>query len=91
MKYFPESQMKRDFGEPQAIGIAIFSLYNIGCSSYLATIERKLKRLPGIKSVDVNHVTDTVSVNFNPAKISQDDIRNCMKQATTHEAKTEGS
>jgi copper chaperone CopZ len=53
----------------------IFSLHNLGCSSCLATIELKLKRLPGIESVDVNHIADTISVNFNPAEIAEDDIR----------------
>jgi len=57
---------------------AIFSLFNLGCSGCSGIIERKLKKLSGIKKVAVNYVTDTVLVNYDPTELSPDDIRSFM-------------
>ncbi len=46
---------------------AIFSLFNLGCSSCSSVIERKLKKVPGIKGVTVNYLTDIIAVNYDPA------------------------
>jgi copper chaperone CopZ len=73
----------------------IFSLFNLGCSGCSAIVERKLKKLSGIKDVTVNYVTDTVQVSYDPMKITTDDIRRFLKklgyntltshpEATTH-------
>ncbi len=73
----------------------IFSLFNLGCSGCSGIIERRLKKLSGIKDVTVNYVTDTVQVSYDPKKITTDDIRQFLKklgkealtshpEATTH-------
>jgi Cu+-exporting ATPase len=54
---------------------AIFSLFNLGCSSCSGTVERKLKKLDGIKNVIVNNVADTVSVNYDPQQLNTEEIR----------------
>jgi copper chaperone CopZ len=54
---------------------ATFSLFNLGCSSCLAVIERELKRLAGIRNVTVNHITDAVLVNYDPRQLTTDEIR----------------
>lgn len=73
----------------------IFSLFNLGCSGCSAIVERRLKKLSGIKDVTVNYVTDTVHVSYDPMKITTDDIHQFLKklghdaleshpEATTH-------
>jgi copper chaperone CopZ len=59
---------------------AIFSLFNLGCSSCSSVIERKLKKVSGIKGVNVNYVTDMVVVNYDPALLGIEDIRAFMKK-----------
>ncbi len=72
--------MKRGPGESKPVGNAIFSLYNLGCSSCSGILERKLKRVSGIAEVNVNYVADMVQVKFDPSKITSDDIRAFMKK-----------
>lgn len=59
---------------------AVFSLFNLGCSSCSAVIERKLKNFPGIGDVVVNYVTDTVWVNYDPEHLSAEDIRTLIRK-----------
>ena len=59
---------------------AIFSLFSLGCSSCSNVIERKLKKVSGIKDVNVNYVTDIVVVKYDPARLSTEEIRAFMKR-----------
>jgi len=43
-------------------------------------IERKLRKVSGIKNVTVNYVTDTVLVNYDPGRVTTEDIRAFMKK-----------
>ena len=64
---------------------AIFSLYNVGCIVSSGIIEHELKQLSGIVAVNVNHVADTVSVEFDPTKTSDYNIRNHLERIS-HES-----
>ena len=66
---------------------AIFSLYNVGCISSAGIIEHELKQLSGIVAVNVNHVADTVSVEFDPTKIRDYSIRNYLERISQGQAK----
>ena len=59
---------------------AIFSLFNLGCSSCSRMIEERLRKLHGITNVNVNYVTDTVAVGYDPTRLTTDDIRAFMKK-----------
>jgi len=59
---------------------AIFSLYNLGCSSCSSVIKRKLKKVQGIKDIDVNFVTDTVVVDYDPTRVTVEEIRAFMEK-----------
>ncbi len=59
---------------------AIFSLFNLGCSSCSAIIERKLKKVPGVNDVTVNYVTDTVLVNYDNDRVTTEEIREFMRK-----------
>jgi copper chaperone CopZ len=64
---------------------AIFSLFNLGCSSCSGMLEGRLKGLHGITAVNMNYVTDTVVVDYDPNRLTTDDIRAFMKKVS-HEA-----
>jgi len=68
---------------------AIFSLFNLGCSSCFRIIEGRLKELQGITSVNVNYVTDTVAVGYDPTRLTTDDIRAFMKKVSHDVAEAE--
>jgi len=55
-------------------------LFNLGCSSCSAIIERKLRNLPGIEGVVVNYVTDTVWVNYDSGHLAAEDIRTFIRR-----------
>lgn len=59
---------------------AIFSLYNLGCSSCSVVIERKLGKMSGIRDVAVNYVTDTVLVDFDPSLLTAEEVRGMIKK-----------
>ena len=57
---------------------AIFSLFNLGCMSCSNIVEHKLRKFHGIKRVTVDHVTDTVLVDFDPEVVTTQAIRTYM-------------
>ena len=45
------------------------------CANCSATIERNLKKMPGVADATVNYATEKASVTFDPAQVSQDQMR----------------
>lgn len=43
-------------------------------------LETKLRKVPGVREVNVNYVADMVQVKFNPDKLTSDEIRDFMKK-----------
>ena len=68
---------------------AIFSLFNLGCSSCSRIIEGRLRKLHGITNVNVDYVTDTVVVGYDPKRLTTDDIRAFMKKVSHDAAEAE--
>lgn len=65
---------------PKPAARAIFSLFNLGCSACSAVIEKKLKKLGGIRDVSVNYITDTILVDYDPSRLTSQDIRALIKK-----------
>ena len=61
---------------------AVFSLFNLGCSSSHRLIEGRLRELQGITNVSVDYVTGTIVVGYDPKRLTTDDIRAFMKKAS---------
>jgi Cu+-exporting ATPase len=59
---------------------SIFSLFNLGCSSCSTIIERKLVKLEGVENVSVNPVTDTVLVNYDPDRVTAQDVQSFIRK-----------
>ena len=55
------------------------SLDTFGNSSYFG-LERKLKKVPGIAEVEINYAANIVQVQFDPRKVTGDDIRAVMRK-----------
>ena len=68
---------------------AILSLFNLGCSSCPGIIEGRLRKLHGIKNVNVDFVTGTVVVGYDPSRLTTDDIRAFMKKVSHDVAEAE--
>jgi copper chaperone CopZ len=68
---------------------AIFSLFNLGCSSCSRMVEGRLRKLHGITNVNVDYVTDTVVVGYDPKRLTTDDIRAFMKKVGHDAAEAE--
>jgi copper chaperone CopZ len=68
---------------------AVFSLFNLGCSSCYRMIEGRLKELHGITKVNVDYVTDTVVVGYDPQELTTNDIRAFMKKVSHDAAEAE--
>ena len=58
---------------------AIFSLLHLDCSPS-SQIERKLRKVSGIKKVTVDFVSNTVLVSYDPDQITTQDIRNFIEK-----------
>jgi len=73
----------------RATAEAIFSLFNLGCSSCPRIIEGRLRELHGVRNVNVDYVTDTVVVGYDPNRLTTDDIRAFMKKVSHDAAEAE--
>ncbi len=52
----------------------ILPIKGMTCANCVATIERNLKKLPGVDSAAVNLVTERATISFNPVEIKIDQI-----------------
>ncbi|NP_001135860.1 ATPase, Cu++ transporting, alpha polypeptide isoform X1 [Nasonia vitripennis] len=50
------------------------------CSSCVSKIEKTVKQLPGVQSAMVSLVTQKGKINYDPSKISADEITDCVKK-----------
>ncbi len=83
MKYIDKIKESEATYKITAAGIEQVSIPVIGlhCISCVNTIESEIKKLPGIKMVNVNYTTEKVHVNYNPKLISLSDIIKAIKNA----------
>jgi copper ion binding protein len=53
---------------------AVLSAPDISCSHCVATVQKAVSALPGVKSVTASEETKLVNVSFDPAKVDLDKI-----------------
>lgn len=58
-----------------------FNLYGMHCASCAGLIERKLKKLPGVKEAHVNYGAEKARVVFDSASVNEDRIKQAVKDA----------
>ena len=61
--------------------MGVFSLVNLDCSGCAVIIVKSLKKIDGIRNVGINYVTDKVFVNYDPTKVTPDQIRKAIEKA----------
>ena len=54
------------------------------CTSCKSIVEKQLKDEKGVMKIDINNITDSVIVNFDPSLITKDDIKNRLEKSGYH-------
>src|SRR5258705_2564955 len=58
----------------EAIKQEVMPIIGMTCANCVATVERNVKKLPGIQAADVNLANERMTVRYDPALVSHDDI-----------------
>ncbi|MGI5836254.1 MAG: heavy metal translocating P-type ATPase, partial [Chloroflexota bacterium] len=66
--------------EEQPVTIT-FGVTGMTCASCSARVERTLKKLPGVETVNVNLATEKATVTYRPGQASMDDFRHAVEDA----------
>jgi copper chaperone CopZ len=62
------------------IGRAVLSLYNYEGESPAQILQRTLKKIPGIKRVDLNYAANTITVDYDLTKITIEEVRAAIRR-----------
>jgi copper chaperone CopZ len=54
--------------------VATFKLEGLGCACETKLVEKRLKGLKGIKSYDINPISNQMKISYNPLLISTEDM-----------------
>jgi len=60
------------------------------CANCVLTIERNLKRMPGVEEVSVNLATEKASIVYNPAMLDITEVKDLVEDLGYHVIETEG-
>jgi copper chaperone len=60
---------------------AYFKVVDLYCISCKSIVERQLKNENGIKMIDVDYMTDSVVIEFDPSVITKEEIKNRLKKS----------
>jgi copper chaperone len=60
---------------------AYFKVVGMYCISCKSIVERQLKNENGIKRIDVDYMTDSIIVEFDPLLITKEEIRDRLKKS----------
>jgi copper chaperone len=60
---------------------AYFKVVGMYCLSCKSIVERQLKNERGIKRIDVDYMTDSVIVEFDPLLITKEEIKDRLKKS----------
>ncbi len=55
--------------------IATFKLEGVGCACETKIIEKRIKALKGIKSYDINPISNRIKISYDPSFVSIEDIQ----------------
>jgi len=54
----------------------LFKVVGMYCSSCKPIVEKQLKDEKGVKSIDINYITDSVIIDYDPLLITKEQIKN---------------
>lgn len=59
---------------------ALFRVVGMYCTSCKSIVEKQLKDEKGVIKVDINYMTDSVIVDFNPSLVTNEKIKNRLEK-----------
>lgn len=60
---------------------ALFRIVGMYCASCKPIVEKQLKNEKGIKKIDINYVTDSIAVDFDPSILVEQQIKNKLENS----------
>jgi Cu+-exporting ATPase len=60
---------------------ASFKVVGMYCTTCKPIVEKQLKDKDGIKKIDLNYMTDSVSVEFDPSLITKQEIKESLDKS----------
>jgi copper chaperone len=60
---------------------AIFKVIGMYCSSCRPIVEKQLKNEQAVKKIDIDYMTDSVIVKFDPSSISKQEIKDKLERS----------
>ncbi len=79
-----------ELGYGVAMARAELPIEGMTCANCVLTIERNLKRLPGMEQVTVNLATEKASIVYNPALVDLTQVKEVVEDLGYHVIETEG-
>jgi Cu+-exporting ATPase len=73
--------MRKDTDEEEGWETAKFQLEGLGCSCEAQIVEKRLKRLKGVKSFALNPVTNRMTLTYDSASVTIQDIQKAVAKA----------
>ena len=60
---------------------AYFKVVGMYCLSCKSIVERQLKNENGVKRIDVDYMTDSIIIEFDPLLITKEEIKDRLKKS----------
>jgi copper chaperone len=60
---------------------ALFRVVGMYCTSCKSIVEKQLKDEKGVIKIDINYMTDSVMVDFNPSLVTNEKIKNRLEKS----------
>ena len=67
---------------------AYFKVVGMYCISCKSIVERQLKNESGVKRIDIDYMTDSVIVEFDPSMITKEEIKSRLEESGYNFVKT---
>jgi Cu+-exporting ATPase len=60
---------------------ALFKVVVMYCSTCKPIVEKQLKDEKGVKNIDINYMTDSVIIDYDPLLITKEEIKNKLEKS----------
>jgi Cu+-exporting ATPase len=58
----------------------LFKVVGMYCSSCKPIVEKQLEHEKGVKNIDIDYMTDSVTIDYDPLLITKEEIRNNLEK-----------
>lgn len=60
---------------------ALFKVVGMYCSTCKPIVEKQLEHEKGVKNIDINYMTDSVIIEYDPLLITEEEIKNKLEKS----------